>query len=62
MNTEILMNIWLALNIVFGLFTANNCLVWVRSKFLGRVYYQNDLGRMLDLIIIASCLAYYFSI
>lgn len=62
MNTEILMNIWLALNIVFGLWSSRNWLVYFWSKLTGYRYFQNQLGSMLDLLIPASCLAYYFSI
>lgn len=62
MNTEILMNIWLALNIVFGLWSARNWLIYFAGVVSGRGCSQNQLGAILDLIIPASCLAYYFSI
>lgn len=62
MNTEILMNIWLALNIVFGMWSARNWLVYFWSIVSGSKYNQSDLGTILDLLIPASCLAYYFSV
>lgn len=54
----IAMNIWLALNIVFGLWTARNIFVRVWSIVLGGKYSQHDLGKILDMVVISSVIAY----
>jgi len=59
---EIFMNIWLALNIVFGLWTLRNKVVTTFGIISGRGSYQSSFGKILDLVVIASCLAYYFTI
>ena len=60
---EIFMNVWLALNIVFGLFTSKNILIRIQVALSDKYEYsQSDFGKILDLIVISSCLAYYFTI
>lgn len=60
--SEILMNVWLAFNIVFGLWTGrNNILVRLWAAITNDKYLQNDLGKLLDLLVLVSVLAYYFS-
>ena len=58
---EIFMNVWLALNIVFGLWTIRNKSVTVFGMITGRGSCQSDFGKILDLVVISSCLAYYFT-
>jgi hypothetical protein len=59
---EILMNLWLAFNVVFGLWTAKNISVRVRAFVSRKGYTQSDLGKFLDLIVMVSILAYVFSV
>jgi len=56
---ENLMLIWLAFNIVFGLWAARNWLVYFTAFFTGGRYTQNSLGRILTLLATTSCLAQY---
>lgn len=58
---EIIQNIWLALNIVFGLWSARNWSVKFFALLSGERYQQNQIGGFLDLIIPSSILAYYFT-
>lgn len=58
---EIFQNIWLALNIVFGLWSGRNWLMWVVAAVFNKSYNQSQSGAVLDLTIPASCLAYYFT-
>ena len=59
---EILMNVWLAFNVVFGLFTGKNLLIKVWSVIDGGTYIQSELGNFLDMLVLVSILAYYFSV
>ena len=54
----IAMNIWLALNIVFGLWTTRNIFMRVWSILVGRKCSQSDLGKILDMTVISSVIAY----
>lgn len=58
---EIAQNVWLALNIIFGLWSGYNWFLWLIAVFTGATYRQSQLGAMLDLIIPSSCLAYYLT-
>lgn len=58
---DILQNIWLALNIVFGVWSARNWLVYFYGKLSGRKVLQSELGRLVDLTILSSILAYWFT-
>lgn len=59
---EILMNLWLAFNIVFGLWTGRNLGVRVVAFLKNKAYVQNDLGKTLDLLVLVSILAHYFTV
>lgn len=59
---EVLMNLWLAFNVVFGLWTVKNMSVRVRAFVSRKGYTQSDLGEFLDLMIVVSVLTYVFSI
>jgi hypothetical protein len=59
---EILMNLWLAFNIVFGIWTAKNVSLRAVAFILRKGYTQSDLGKFLDLIVMVSILAYVFSV
>lgn len=60
---EILMNFWLAFNIVFGIFSGFNWLMFIFTCFSDRYKFnQNQLGQLLDLITPVSILAYWFSV
>lgn len=59
---ELVMNVWLAFNTVFGLFTAKNLIVRVCTFFNRGKYHQNDLGKFLDMVVLTSILAYYLSV
>lgn len=60
---ELLMNIWLALNIVFGIWSARNWLAFFIYCFSsGSRFNETNLEKYLDLVIPASCLAYYFTV
>ena len=59
---EILMNLWLAFNIVFGIWTARNVSIRVIASISRRGFIQSDLGKFLDLMVLVSVLAYVFSI
>lgn len=54
----IAMNMWLALNIVFGIWTTRNIFVRVYSILVGGKYSQSDLGKILDMVVISSVIAY----
>lgn len=58
---EIIQNIWLALNIVLGLWSSKNWLVYFFAVLFGKRYQQNQIGGFLDLIIPSSILAYYLT-
>ncbi len=58
---EIIQNIWLALNIVFGLWSARNWLYWSIATLFDKRYNQSSAGVILDLVIPLSCLAYYLT-
>lgn len=60
--TIVLMNIWLAFNIIFGLWSARNWCLWLIGVFSNRTYRQNTLGQMLDLVIPVSILAYWLTV
>ena len=60
--TPILMNLWLAFNIIFGIWSARNWLLWALGVFLNKSYNQSNIGQMLDLIIPVSILTYWFTI
>lgn len=55
---EIYMTAWLAFNVVFGLFTLRNRLVYVYAILTNKAFIQSDLGRMLDLFVLTSIVAY----
>lgn len=59
--SEVLMNVWLAFNIVFGLWSARNLAIRFWSFATNYKYLQSDMGRFLDLLVLVSLLAYYFS-
>lgn len=58
---EILQNIWLALNIVFGLWSFRNWLIYFIAMITNKNFRQSSTGQILDLLIPASCLAYYLT-
>lgn len=55
---EIIQNIWLALNIVFGVWSSRNWMVYFYAKLKNKTFNQSSLGQILDLLILTSCLAY----
>jgi len=58
---EIIQNFWLAFNIIFGLWSARNWLLYIYAKLMGARFTQGEYGRLLDLLIPTSCLAYYLT-
>lgn len=58
---EIIQNIWLALNIVFGLWSARNWTIFTYCVLFGGRIHQAQLGKLLDLVVPASILAYYLT-
>jgi len=58
---EIIQNVWLSLNIVFGLWSARNWQIYFCARLFGKRYQQNQIGMFLDLIIPSSILAYYLT-
>ncbi len=58
---EIIQNLWLAFNIIFGLWSARNWVIYVYAKVIGAKFNQSSSGRMLDLAIPTSCLAFYLT-
>jgi hypothetical protein len=59
---EVLMNLWLAFNVVFGLWTGKNLLVRLTAFITHRKFIQAELGKFIDLFVLVSILAYYFSV
>lgn len=58
---EIIYNVWLAFNIVFGLWSSHNWLIWVYACCTGRKYNQSRAGMYLDLLIPVSILSFLFT-
>lgn len=54
---ELLMVLWTAFNLVFGLWTLRNLLVYTYAKLSGRRHKQTDLGVFLDMVVRASIIA-----
>jgi hypothetical protein len=59
---EVLMNVWLAFNIVFGLWSGRNFAIRFWTLITNDRYQQSDLGKILDLLVLVSILAYYFTV
>lgn len=55
---SILINLWIAFNIIFGLFTSRNVVVYLYAATTNRSYRQSELGYILDMVVMSSCLAY----
>lgn len=52
--------VWLAFNIVFGMWSARNWLYWLCGALTNKTFIQSDLGRVLDLITLVSVLSMIF--
>lgn len=60
---EILMNLWFSFNVVFGVWSAKNWFVYLYASITSKYKFsQNQLGKMLDLIVLVSILTYFLSI
>ena len=59
---EILMNIWVVFNLVFGLFTLKNYLKVLWGILKNRGYTQSDLGKLLDMVVLVSILSYILTV
>lgn len=59
---EILMNVWLALNVVFGLWSARNWIIYLYAVFTNATFKQSDVGKALDLLIVSSIMAYWITV
>lgn len=51
---QIAMNTWLAFNVIFGLWSARNWLMFFYAAGSGRKFKQSDLGKILDMLILVS--------
>lgn len=58
---EIVYNIWLAFNIVFGIWSTKNWIKWVYAKFADLIYNQSQTGKMIDLFVMVSILSFVFT-
>lgn len=58
---EIVYNVWLAFNVVFGLWSSRNWLIYFYCGLTGKVFSQSDAGKMLDLLAVASVLSFLFT-
>jgi hypothetical protein len=59
---EIVLNIWLAFNIVFGLWSSRNWAVWLWAGLTDRNFKQSQTGKMIDLLVLVSILGYWLQI
>lgn len=58
---EILVNVWIAFNTIFGLWTARNLVVRVWSVVTCRKYLQSSSGKIIDLFVLVSCLSFWLT-
>ena len=54
-----LMVVWFSFNVVFGLWSARNWLLWLVAEFTGGYYSQSTAGKLLDLVTLVSCISQY---
>lgn len=58
---EIVYNVWLAFNIVFGLWSGRNWLIYFYCGLTGNKFSQSDGGKVLDLLAVVSVLSFLFT-
>jgi hypothetical protein len=58
---EIIYNVWLAFNIIFGLWSSRNWLIYLYACCANRKYNQSSMGTLFDLIVPVSVLSFLFT-
>lgn len=58
MTDNLMMNLWIAFNVIFGLFTLRNFVIRLYATVNRRAYRQSELGYILDMVVMSSCLAF----
>lgn len=58
---ELVYNVWLAFNIVFGLWSSRNWLLWAYAMLSGHKFRQAEFGKILDLFVLISILSFMFT-
>lgn len=58
---EIIYNVWLAFNIVFGLWSSRNWLIYFYCSLSGNISSQSDAWKILDLLTVVSVLSFLFT-